>query len=260
MVQQDLFGDRREYGDRGERPAEPVLMALHAEYYELIWRGLKTHEFRRRFLEGPPGSLVRLPDITVSRFRDVGPLVELGRLEEAERLLAECQRVFEDHADMTLLARVFNARAGLEAAFGHGRAAADLGRTALRMFYARPEPEDIAIGHYDLAVFLGTLGGDRAGQRAHWLAGALIFRLTGMDHYLKDTVRGLADELRKDGDAEGLPSTVAQVVAVAEQTEGVRLGVLLKTLQPAPQALEEGLAEILREAASATDPSTGEPG
>jgi len=27
-------------------------MALHAEYYELIWQGLKTHEFRRRFLEG----------------------------------------------------------------------------------------------------------------------------------------------------------------------------------------------------------------
>jgi hypothetical protein len=27
--------------------AEPVLMALNAEFYELIWRGLKTHEFRR---------------------------------------------------------------------------------------------------------------------------------------------------------------------------------------------------------------------
>ena len=32
--------------------AEPVLMALHAEYYELTWQELKTHEFRRRFLEG----------------------------------------------------------------------------------------------------------------------------------------------------------------------------------------------------------------
>jgi predicted transcriptional regulator len=36
----------------GEVGAEPVLMALHAQFYELIWRGLKTHEFRRRFLEG----------------------------------------------------------------------------------------------------------------------------------------------------------------------------------------------------------------
>ena len=32
--------------------AEPVLMALNPEFYELIWRGLKTHEFRRRFVEG----------------------------------------------------------------------------------------------------------------------------------------------------------------------------------------------------------------
>jgi hypothetical protein len=27
-------------------------MALHTEYYDLIWQGAKTHEFRRRFLEG----------------------------------------------------------------------------------------------------------------------------------------------------------------------------------------------------------------
>jgi len=32
--------------------AEPVLMALNPEFYELIWQGRKTHEFRRRFLEG----------------------------------------------------------------------------------------------------------------------------------------------------------------------------------------------------------------
>jgi hypothetical protein len=47
--QEDLFGD-----SGPQLGAEPVLMALHAEYYELIWRGLKTHEFRRRFLEGRP--------------------------------------------------------------------------------------------------------------------------------------------------------------------------------------------------------------
>jgi predicted transcriptional regulator len=31
--------------------AEPVLMALKPEFYDLIWAGLKTHEFRRRFVE-----------------------------------------------------------------------------------------------------------------------------------------------------------------------------------------------------------------
>jgi predicted transcriptional regulator len=47
--QLDLFGDTAP-----DTVPEPVLMALHAEYYDLIWQGLKTHEFRRRFLEGRP--------------------------------------------------------------------------------------------------------------------------------------------------------------------------------------------------------------
>lgn len=34
------------------RPPVPVVMSLNPEYYDLIWADLKTHEFRRRFLEG----------------------------------------------------------------------------------------------------------------------------------------------------------------------------------------------------------------
>jgi predicted transcriptional regulator/transcriptional regulator with XRE-family HTH domain len=48
-VQTDLFGT-----EPLERPAERVLMSLNSEYYELIWQGLKTHEFRRRYLAGRP--------------------------------------------------------------------------------------------------------------------------------------------------------------------------------------------------------------
>ena len=107
MVQQDLFGGRREYGDRGERPAEPVLMALHAGYYELIWRGLKTHEFRRRFLEGRPARwfvylnapvsrLTAVIDLSADEFRE-----ELGRfhppqgyvrLAQHPEMLAVCEK------------------------------------------------------------------------------------------------------------------------------------------------------------------------
>ncbi|MGH3625348.1 MAG: hypothetical protein ACRDQ5_26800 [Sciscionella sp.] len=35
-------------------PGERVLMSLKPEYYELMWQGLKTHEFRRRYLKGQP--------------------------------------------------------------------------------------------------------------------------------------------------------------------------------------------------------------
>ncbi len=58
--------------------AEPVLMALNAEYYELIWQGLKTHEFRRRFLGGRPVRWFVYLNAPVSRLAgviDLGPAV-----------------------------------------------------------------------------------------------------------------------------------------------------------------------------------------
>jgi len=197
-------------------------------------------------------------EVTRTRVNGAGPLIELGRLGEAGRLLAVCQRVFEDYADTPNLARVLSTRAGLEAALGHWQAAADLARAALRLAYARPEPQGIAISHHNLANYLGRLGGDRAGQRAHWLAAALIVKLVGMAHYLADAVRVLAKELRGDDPAARLPATVAQVVATAELTDGVRLGALLAALQPDPEAVEDALAEILR-AAAEHPPQDSEP-
>jgi tetratricopeptide (TPR) repeat protein len=189
-------------------------------------------------------------EVARSLFNDAGPLIRLGRLGEAGRLLAECQRIFEDHADTARLARVLGVRAELETALGRVPAAADLGRAALRLSYARPEPRDIAIGHYNLANYLWLLGDNGAGQRAHRLAAALITRLVGMAHDLADTVRALAQELRADGGDTDLPSTVAQVVAVAEQTEGVHLGGLLAALQPDASIVDGAVAQILAAAAA----------
>jgi tetratricopeptide (TPR) repeat protein len=191
-------------------------------------------------------------EATRFRFNDAGALIRLGRLAEAERLLAECQRVFEDHADIPMLGIVLSARADLESHRGNNRAAADLERAALRLSYARPEPRNIAISHHNLAIYLGRLGDDRATRRAHRLAAALIRQLAGMSHYLVGTIRALTYEMREDGGTDpSLPSTVAQVIAVAEQTEGVHLSALLTALQPDESAVEAALAEIL---AAATAP------
>jgi hypothetical protein len=75
-----------------------------------------------------------------TRFNDAVPLIRLGRLAEAGRLLRDCQRVFEEHRDIPMLARVLSTRASLEAALGHRDAAADLQRTTLRLRYAHPDP------------------------------------------------------------------------------------------------------------------------
>jgi hypothetical protein len=62
-------------------------------------------------------------------------------------------------------------------------------------------------------------------------------------------VRALAAELREDDDGAGLPGTVAEVIVIAERTEGVRLGGLLAALQPDARAVRDALDEILRAAA-----------
>jgi tetratricopeptide (TPR) repeat protein len=190
-------------------------------------------------------------ELTKIRCNDAAPLIRLGRLAEAGRLLRECQQVFEEHRDIPALATVLSVRASLEAALGHRDAAADLERTALRLSYARPDPRDIAVSHRHLASYLDAR--DRAGRRAHRLAAALIWRLTGMTHDLARTVRVLSAELRDDPVDAALPATFAEVIEVADRTEGVRLGDLLDALEPDRRILEQAMPEILHDAATTDD-------
>ncbi len=94
------------------------------------------------------------------------------------------------------------------------------------------------------------MGGDPTEQRAHRLAAALLYQLTGMAHGFGHTGRMLANELRTADAGQIMPSTVAQVTAVAAQTEGVRLAELLAALQPNPTLVEDALTDILTAAAA----------
>ena len=188
-------------------------------------------------------------EIAGTRFNDYGPLLRLGRLDDAEQVLAGCQQVFEDHADIGLLAQVLGARADLEARRGNLAAALAFAQTAIRYSYARPDPRVIAISHHNLAGYLREAGSDPAVQRAHRLAGALIFRLTGMTYDLANSLRELAGELRQDTGRGHLPGTLDEVVHVADRTEGVRVGQLITALQPDSQAADAVLTQILATAA-----------
>jgi predicted transcriptional regulator len=58
--------------------AEPVLMALKPEFYELMWLGLKTHEFRRRFLRNRPARwfvYLTAPASRLTAVIDLGPAI-----------------------------------------------------------------------------------------------------------------------------------------------------------------------------------------
>ena len=189
-------------------------------------------------------------EITRFRYNDAGPLIELGRLADAERLLLEAQQAYQNQDDIAGLHQVLGTRAVLEDTRGRPQQALELQRTAIRLAYVRPEPRSIAIKHYQLADYLQTMGADPA-ARVHLLAAALLFRLTGMTHELSVVSRALARDLRRDTGREDLPGSVDEVIRVAEQTEGVHLDQLLTALQPDRQAVANALAEIVGTAADA---------
>lgn len=97
-LQQELFPAA---GDSG---GEPVLMALKPQFYELIWQGLKRHEFRRRFLRDRPARwFVYLTD-PVSRLAAV---ISLGpAIVAAPKRIAEIAEVARAGNGASVLAYV----------------------------------------------------------------------------------------------------------------------------------------------------------
>ncbi|MGH3936889.1 MAG: NB-ARC domain-containing protein, partial [Pseudonocardiaceae bacterium] len=113
------------------------------------------------------------------RFNDYVPLLHLGRLDDVDHLLRDCQQVFDTAKDSTQLAAVYGARADLEDKRGHPADAVDLQRTSLRLWYIHPDPREISTAHHNLANYLSRTAGKSAEQRAHRLTASLLNHLTG---------------------------------------------------------------------------------
>ncbi|MDQ2882564.1 MAG: CHAT domain-containing protein [Actinomycetota bacterium] len=191
-----------------------------------------------------------------TRFGSYGPLLALDRPADAERVLRECQEVFETVNDITMLAKVFSARADLEGGRDHRQDALALQRTALRLHYVSPEPRSVVGLHHNLANYLVHPAGTSAEQRAHRLAAALLCHVIGDTHTLTQALRALATELRLDPhgpDSPALPTTLSEVVHLVDAGEGVHFCDLVATVCPDPDTAARALADLLVTAADLPD-------
>ncbi|SDL49813.1 CHAT domain-containing protein [Geodermatophilus siccatus] len=186
-------------------------------------------------------------ELAHSGFNDYWPLLQLGRLEEADRLLRACQDQFEQADDTRTLGNVLSARADLADRQGHGQEAIRLEEIALRYGYAAGDTNGIAVSHHNLANYRQRAGTAPAVWLAHRLAATLLRHLTGHSR-LQNTLRTLARELADPATAATLPRTVGHVRAAVERVEGVRLGALLDALQPDPGRQQAALEEIIHTA------------
>jgi tetratricopeptide (TPR) repeat protein len=179
-----------------------------------------------------------------SRFNDYGPLLHLGRQQEARDLLLSCRAVYQAEGAVAQLSAVFSAQAALEYTLGRNEDAAQLEQTALRYAYATQDVEGIAASHGNLAEYLRRSGGDPAAVVAHRLAAAVTFYQISSAE-LPAGLRRLAGELAEFGE-QVLPRSFEELAGWVGQVEGVRLSELLAGLPG--RTGEEALAEVLRSA------------
>jgi hypothetical protein len=129
-------------------------------------------------------------------------------------------------------------------------------RSALRMTYTRTIPDPIADAHQRLARYLRAVGGPPEEQQAHWLAAALLRRLSDEDRALDDLMllvpRGLRvghGPRRRPGTAGPPPRSLADLIDIAEQTSGVHLAELIAAIEPDTGTVTRALTAILDSAA-----------
>jgi tetratricopeptide (TPR) repeat protein len=194
------------------------------------------------------------------RINDAGPLIHLGRADEAAVVIADCRAQFEkDHVDK-LIGVSFSALALLDAARGNLTAAVENASTALRFRYAeeRPAPAACASAHLDLAAYLARSGTDPPSAAAHHYAAALIRLriLAGEDEARLGAILTDVPE-RALLCATPPPASFPAVCDMVERTTGVQFRKLFNALPsqriPNGRAAYERLRAIL---ADRTGPGT----
>ena len=191
-------------------------------------------------------------DIARARFNDYGPLLGLGRVEEALTLLRDCRRVLQDAQDIASLGAVFTALADVEDARGHGIAACRLERDALRYKYLAEDVTSIAISYHNLGGYLHDHARDPATALASRLAAALIRVLVGISGTGSNTpanaVRGAVADLRVLGPGTAPPASVADLARQVGEIPGTDLPGLIAKLSPDPGTADRLLRDLIAQA------------
>ncbi|MBO3746603.1 CHAT domain-containing protein [Streptosporangiaceae bacterium NEAU-GS5] len=186
-----------------------------------------------------------------TRFNVYGPLLRLGRVEQAWRLLVELREIFERRHDLEMLGKTLSALADVEHERGHGPRAVALEQDALRYKYAAGDVRNLHVSHHNLGNYLVSHAGSVGEGLTHHLAATLLRAVTGQEG-AERSLRAAADDLRRLKDRSNAPGDVAALCRVVGQVPGVRLDSVLAQLAT-PDAVEQTYAEILTAVTQAAD-------
>jgi tetratricopeptide (TPR) repeat protein len=114
-------------------------------------------------------------ELARTRFNRYGPLLRLGRFDEAQHLLQDCLQVFRQVDDPTMQSKALSALADLWDERGDRGQAVALQRQALAIRNRLPDLADRSISHGNLSNYLDRLG-ERPEAARHMLA-AIVYDL-----------------------------------------------------------------------------------
>ncbi|MBO0805289.1 MAG: CHAT domain-containing protein [Nocardiopsaceae bacterium] len=201
-----------------------------------------------------------------TRFGDYGPLLRLGRTDEALDLLLECRQVFHDTGDIEALGATLSALANTEDKRGHDDAALRLERDALRYAYLNAKVTGIATSYHNLGNFLHRHARQPAAALSAHLTAALIFALTcsggtggGSGGTAAGSVRAAAADLREFGAAAEPPADIADLCDRLADIEGTDLPALIEQLSPDPETAEQTLRDLIAQARQLAEAPPGDP-
>jgi tetratricopeptide (TPR) repeat protein len=192
----------------------------------------------------------RAPAVVIAktRFSDYGPLIQLGRIDDAFDLLLDCRQAFRDARDTEMLGKALSALAHLERQRGHSDTAVRLLYDALRYQYLAEDVISIAGSYRNLGIFLGRAG-EPASALAFSLTGALIPTFTGLAFGTDDPFRvTVLVVLRVFGTAAEPPADIADLCRKLGDIPGTDPAALIARLSPDPETAERTLQAIITEA------------
>ncbi len=143
---------------------------LLEQWSEALAMSDEMEHFMRHYIKENPALAAAL------RFNRYPALMELGRTEEARRLLEHCLRDFTESHDKRGLARGYQALADFLYEQGDRHKAAEVSRLALQACESLDFPEPRAEAHGNLAFYLFQIG-DLTASARHGLAQLVYYLL-----------------------------------------------------------------------------------
>jgi tetratricopeptide (TPR) repeat protein len=166
-------------------------------------------------------------EVANAEFNAFTALAETGLIQQATELLDRCETAFR-HGNgsqhLLDLGLVGQARAALAARSGDAASAVRLQSEALGRLYRSGDIAQIQSAHSFFSRWLEEADRSPARALAHELAAAVLAELTGQPADIPTITQ------RMFGSAGEYPSTLAQICALVDETQGVRLEELLHRL------------------------------